>query len=66
MRYPLTALQLGLICVGALLWVTMPQDPIPTLIWRLHYAGGLWFFGVSFGVGLGIWLAGKLPNRLSP
>ena len=62
MKYPLSALQSFLIGSGGLLWATMPDDPIPSLIWRLHYCGAQWLFGMAFGVGIGLWLSHKLQR----
>lgn len=63
MNYPLISLQLFLICIGGLLWTTMPDDPIPNLLWRLHYCGAQWLFGIAFGIGIGLWLAHKLGHQ---
>ena len=40
--------------------LTMPDGPIPSFEWRLHYGLALWFFGAIMGLSIGIGLS---PRR---
>lgn len=38
---------------AVLLWVTMPDDALPSMAWRSHFGSGEMLFGASSGVWIG-------------
>lgn len=62
-RFPFVTVQVACLTLGWILWVTIPDSPMPGLEWRFHFGGAQFIFGTMFGVGIGLYLSRSRDAR---
>ena len=50
---PQRIIQLLMFGLAGLLLVSLPNEHLPSLAWRIHFGAAQWAFGVSFGIWIG-------------
>jgi hypothetical protein len=56
----ISAITCTLLAIGCVLLATSPLGPGPDLPWRIHYGIGMWMFGASGGIWMGVLLTQKI------